>query len=379
MPLATCMRSLCMWLLLGIAGTAQALEECQLNVSEAQVDFGLMNRLAQHDGAPERLLGERRLSVNVNCPQAGDLSLFYRALAATPQRLQFTEHGSYAIEVGNAVLDGRAVELGLLTAAGQPPVMSATVLEWRPGHGIAPIEQGAVLIGKTLSLQLTLRAWAGVAAIQARDATTWEVSGMLYGASHGRYRELTLRAHFAPVACLPTLSDHGVVDYGTLYAKDLSATNETPLPTRTLRLNVSCDAPIRFGLRMKDNRDGSATGGTDETAYGLDLDASRNKIGRFYLTIDPGEFSADSFPTLYRTDSTSNGVAWSSSTARQLPMAANSLLGFTDKTGVTTGPVSMQTLTGTMRIKTYLAPMQSLDLRDVVRINGSGTLEIVYL
>ena len=379
MPLATCMRSLCMWLLLGIAGTAQALEECQLNVSEAQVDFGLMNRLAQHDGAPERLLGERRLSVNVNCPQAGDLSLFYRALAATPQRLQFTEHGSYAIEVGNAVLDGRAVELGLLTAAGQPPVMSATVLEWRPGHGIAPIEQGAVLMGKTLSLQLTLRAWAGVAAIQARDATTWEVSGMLYGASHGRYRELTLRAHFAPVACLPTLSDHGVVDYGTLYAKDLSATNETPLPTRTLRLNVSCDAPIRFGLRMKDNRDGSATGGTDETAYGLDLDASRNKIGRFYLTIDPGEFSADSFPTLYRTDSTSNGVAWSSSTARQIPMAANSLLGFTDTTGVTTGPVSIQTLTGTMRIKTYLAPMQSLDLRDVVRINGSGTLEIVYL
>ena len=379
MPLATCMRSLCMWLLLGIAGTAQALEECQLNVSEAQVDFGLMNRIAQHDGAPERLLGERRLSVNVNCPQAEDLSLFYRALAATPQRLQFTEHGSYAIEVGNAVLDGRAVELGLLTAAGQPPVMSATVLEWRPGHGIAPIEQGAVLMGKTLSLQLTLRAWAGVAAIQARDATTWEVSGMLYGTSHGRYRELTLRAHFAPVACLPTLSDHGVVDYGTLYAKDLSATNETPLPTRTLRLNVSCDAPIRFGLRMKDNRDGSATGGTDETAYGLDLDASRNKIGRFYLTIDPGEFSADSFPTLYRTDSTSNGVAWSSSTARQIPMAANSLLGFTDKTGVTTGPVSMQTLTGTMRIKTYLAPMQSLDLRDVVRINGSGTLEIVYL
>ncbi|WP_442962716.1 DUF1120 domain-containing protein [Pseudomonas sp. AM4(2022)] len=379
MPLATCMRSLCMWLLLGIAGTAQALEECQLNVSETLVDFGLMSRLAQHDGAPERLLGERRLSVNVNCPQAEDLSLFYRALAATPQRLQFTEHGSYAIEVGNAVLDGRAVELGLLTAAGQPPVMSATVLEWRPGHGIAPIEQGAVLMGKTLSLQLTLRAWAGAAAIQARDATTWEVSGMLYGASHGRYRELTLRAHFAPVACLPTLSDHGVVDYGTLYAKDLSATNETPLPTRTLRLNVSCDAPIRFGLRMKDNRDGSATGGTDETAYGLDLDASRNKIGRFYLTIDPGEFSADSFPTLYRTDSTSNGVAWSSSTARQIPMAANSLLGFTDKTGVTTGPVSIQTLTGTMRIKTYLAPMQSLDLRDVVRINGSGTIEIVYL
>ena len=59
-------------------------------------------------------------------------------------------------------------------------------------------------------------------------------------------------------------------------------------------------------------------------------------------------------------------------------MAANSIMGFTDKTGVTTGPVALHTLTGTMRIKTYLAPMQTLDLRDVVHINGSGTLEIVY-
>lgn len=46
--------------------------------------------------------------------------------------------------------------------------------------------------------------------------------------------------------------------------------------------------------------------------------------------------------------------------------------------GVTTGPVAIQTLTGTMRLKSYLAPMQSLNLREVVHINGSGTIEIVY-
>ncbi|MDQ0738724.1 DUF1120 domain-containing protein [Pseudomonas sp. W4I3] len=379
MSLVSCLRQLSLCLLLGVAGTAQALDECQLNISEPQVDFGLMNRLAQHDSAAQRLLGERRLSLTINCPQVEDLSLFYRAPADRTHRLLFTEHGSYAIEAGNAVLDGRAVELGVLPAAGQAPVSTGSALEWRAGQGIAPIEQGAVLTGKTLSLQLTLRAWADAAATRVSDASTWEVTGTFYSAHSGRYRELTLRAHFAPIACLPTLSDHGVVDYATLYAKDLNATTETPLPTRTLRLSVTCDAPIRFALRMKDNRDGSATGGTDETAYGLDLDASRNKIGRFYLTIDPAEFSADSLPTLYRTDSTSNGVAWSSATARQIPMAANSLLAFTDQIGVTTGPVAMQALTGTIRIKAYLAPMQTLDLRDVVRINGSGTVEIVYL
>lgn len=379
MPLVTCLRQLSLGLLLGFAATAQALDECQLDISEPQVDFGWMNRLAQNDSAAQRLLGERRLSLTINCAHVQDLSLFYRAPANSAHRLLFTEHGSYAIEVGNAVLDGRAVELGTLPAAGQAPVSTGSALEWRAGHGIAPVEQGAVLTGKTLSLQLTLRAWADSAATHVQDAATWEVSGTFHGPRSGRYRELTLRAHFAPIACLPTLSDHGVVDYATLYAKDLNATTDTPLPTRTLRLSVTCDAPIRFALRMKDNRDGSATGGTDETAYGLDLDASGNKIGRFYLTIDPAEFSADSLATLYRTDSTSDGVAWSTATARQIPMAANSLLGFTDKSGVSTGPVAMQTLTGTLRIKTYLAPLQSLDLRDVVRINGSGTVEIVYL
>ncbi|MFP3520011.1 hypothetical protein SB766_27895, partial [Pseudomonas sp. SIMBA_077] len=86
----------------------------------------------------------------------------------------------------------RAVELGLLPGAGQAPVSSASVLEWRPDHGIAPLHQGTVLQGKTLALQLTLRAWADPAATQVRDATTWEVSGMMYHSASGRYRDLTL-------------------------------------------------------------------------------------------------------------------------------------------------------------------------------------------
>lgn len=218
-----------------------------------------------------------------------------------------------------------------------------------------------------------------MAATHVREATTWEVSGTFDARQSGRYRELTLHAHFAPAACTPLLSNGGLVDYGTLLAKDLSATQENPLPTRTLQFSVSCDAPARFALLMHDNRFGSATGGTDETAYGLDLDASRNKIGRYYLNIDPADFSADSFGTLYRTDSTSNGRAWSSSSARQIPIAANSLMGFTNSVGNTQGPIAIQHLAGTVRVKAYLAPIQSLDLRNVVHINGSGTLEIIYL
>ena len=379
MSRVTFLRRISLWLLLGLAGNVLASDECQLTLSEPLVDFGLMSRLAQNDSAPQRLLGERRLSLTFNCPKSQDLSLFYRALAADTQQLRFTEHGHYQIEASNAVVDGRAVELGLVAAQGQPPLSIASVQDWRPGHGMVPSLQGGVVNGSSLSLQLTLRAWADSAATRVRDATTWEVSGTFYSPLQGRYRELTLRAHFAPAACQPSLSDHGVVDYGILPAKSLNATTETPMPLRTLQFGVSCDAPTAFALLMHDNREGSATGGIDETAYGLDLDASRNKIGLYFLTIDPAEFTADTFTALYRTDSTSNGVAWSSSSQRQIPMAANSLMGFTDKLGSTTGPVAIQHLSGTVRIKTYLAPTESLDLREVVRINGSGTIEIIYL
>ncbi|MBJ2264961.1 DUF1120 domain-containing protein [Pseudomonas sp. MF6787] len=366
-------------LTVGLAGNALADDECQLTLSESLLDLGLMSRLAQNDSAPQRLLGERRLSLNLSCPQPADMSVFYRALAANAQHLQFTEHGHYALQVSDGVLDGQAVELGLLPGAGQPPATVATALNWRPGHGVVPMVGGNPVQGQHFSLQVSLSAWADVAATHVRDATTWEVSGTFDAPQSGRYRELTLRAHFAPVACTPQLSNGGLVDYGTLLAKDLSATAETPLPTRTLQFSVNCDAPARFALVMHDNRFGSATGGTDETAYGLGVDASHNKIGRYYLNIDPADFSADNLGTLYRTDSTSNGQAWSSATARQIPIAANSLMGFTDSIGSTLGPIAAQHLVGTVRIKPYLAPTQSMDLRNVVRINGSGTLEIIYL
>lgn len=365
--------------ILAALNTVQAQDECQLNVSESRLDFGSMNRAAQHDSAALRLLGERRLSLTFNCPHPTDPSLFYRDLAASAERFQFTEQGSYAIQVSDGVLDGQAVTLGLLPASGQPPVATGAALAWRPGHGIAPVQNGALLTGKHFSLQLNINAWADAAATRVKDATTWEVSGTLYNRHSDRYRELTLLAHFAPVACVPQLSSGGLVDYGTLLAKDLNASTETPLPTRTLQFSVSCDAATPFALKMHDNRNGSATGGTDETAYGLDVDNSHNKIGRYYVNIDPAEFSADALGTLYRTDSTSGGAAWSSSSPRQIPLAANSLMGFTDRAASTLGPVPIRQLAGTMRIKAYLAPTQTLDLRSVVYINGSGTLEIIYL
>lgn len=364
--------------LLLFAGTALAEDDCRLDLSESRLDFGLMNRAVASAPAAEHLLGERRLSLTLNCPQPGDMSLFYRALAAGTERLRLGDGGSYRVQVHDAVLDGHAVQLGLLAGPGQAPAQIGTSLAWRADHGIVPLHNGQPATGRSFAAQLQVSAWARDEAIRVRDAETWEASAQVDALTSGRSRELQLQARFAPTACTPTLANNGTVDFDKLSVSDLHRDKDTALPARALSLTVSCDGPTPFALVMHDNRAGSATGGIDETAYGLGLDARGQKVGRYYLLVDPAQASADKLPQLYRTDSTTGGAAWSSASASAIPLGARSLLGFTATAGSTEGPNALQNLSALLSLKAFIAPLDSLDLRSEVRLDGSATLEITY-
>jgi type 1 fimbria pilin len=364
--------------LLGI-GHAQAQDECRLDLSESRLDFGLMNRAIPLAPTPERLLGERRLGLTLNCSQPADMSLFYRGLAAGAERLRFTEQGSYRLQVREAVLDGRAVELGLIASSGQAPGALGSSLNWRAEHGIVPMQNGQPLKGRHFSVQVDVSAWAEEGAARVRDAVTWEASGWVDAPASGRARELQLLARFAPAACTPSLSNGGTVDFGKLSVKDLNADKDTALPDKQLALTVNCDGPTHFALVMQDNRLGSATGGTDETAYGLGLDARLQRIGRYYVNVDPTQASADNLAQVYRTDSTTAGAAWSNATAMPIPLAARSYLGFTASAGSTLGPTALQSLSARLSVQALIAPLQQLDLSSEIRLDGAATLEIIYL
>lgn len=369
----------CALALLGAVAPQASANTCQLNLSEPLLDFGLMNRAARNPSAPQWLLGERRISVQLNCPQAQDMTLFYRAPAASAERLRFTERGSYALRVQEAVLDGQAVELGLLAGSGQAPGHVAQALAWRPNHAITPLRDGVPAQGKSLALVVQVSAWAQADATQLREAVTWETSGLLDSVATGRSQPLTLQARFAPAACEPSLSGGGVVDLGKLSASDLRPDEHTRLPAKSLLLSIRCDAPTSFALVMHDNREGTATGGADETAYGLGLDNSRQKIGRYYLNINPADIRADALPQVYRTDSTTAGTAWSGASNQPIPIGARSYLGFTATPGSHAGPAAIQNLSGNISIQAWIAPTQALDLSNEVALDGSGTIEIIYL
>jgi hypothetical protein len=194
----------------------------------------------------------------------------------------------------------------------------------------------------------------------------------------GSSTDLTVTGLITPLACTPMLSNSGLVDYGKIYRQDLSVDKRTQLRAQTLDLDIQCNAPTRFALLMHDNRDGSAIVNS-EIYYGLNHDHSNNKIGLYSLNFDPASMVVDDLTQVYRTDSTTGGKAWSPSNSQAIPIGSRSYLGFTDSAGSSAGPIAIRSLTSRVTVETVIAPTSELDLSTEVQLDGSATLDVVYL
>lgn len=190
--------------------------------------------------------------------------------------------------------------------------------------------------------------------------------------------DLSVLGRIIPTACTPLLSAGGVIDYGKISHQDLNLEQGTRLPVKTLQISIDCNAPSRYALRMRDNRDGSATVNS-EIYYGLGFDRSGNRIGLYSMSFDPRQTQADTSASIYGTESTTGGVAWRTANLNPIDIGANSYLGFTDIEGSVAGPSAIGTLTGTVSIHTVISARRNLDLSVDTPLDGSATLEVVYL
>ena len=72
-------------------------------------------------------------------------------------------------------------------------------------------------------------------------------------------------------------------------------------------------------------------------------------------------------------------MAWSSASASPIALAKNTYLSFSDTAGRSTGPAMIQNLSTRVTVNAVIAPTDSLDLSHVIELDGSGTIEIIYL
>ncbi|WP_223885393.1 DUF1120 domain-containing protein [Nocardia colli] len=180
--------------------------------------------------------------------------------------------------------------------------------------------------------------------------------------------DLSVTGMITPSACTPSLSNGGVVDYGKISAKDLNSDRETNLGDRTLQLSVTCEAASLYALQAVDQRASSATRadafglgrGEDARSWGWYAIALRNPVADGVPVQAIG--STDEGATWYHNDLWMPGI--------QIAFAS-----------LTTGnqPLRVRELTVDLGVRAVIAPTNNLTLTNDNPIDGSATLEIVYL
>lgn len=182
--------------------------------------------------------------------------------------------------------------------------------------------------------------------------------------------DLSVKGAITPSACTPSLSDEGIVDYGKISAKDLAPDWTTPLPPVTLQLSVDCDASTLFALHGKDNRLGSSNFTTLNYMYGLGLVNGNEKLGAYLI----GVFNPVADELVYPLYSADNGATW-------LVNSSGSYMGHRHWTafGDSPAPKALRNIKVDLRIAAQIAPVSGLTLTDEVPLDGSATLDVVYL
>lgn len=187
-----------------------------------------------------------------------------------------------------------------------------------------------------------------------------------------------------PPACTPTLTGGGVVDYGNIAASTLSRTTTNRLGQKTFSFAITCDAPTRVAFRAVDNRASSLVPGIvtaitpglgDDVNFGLGTVSGAN-VGGYLLRILQGTFTADSAAT-FNIGSLDGGTTWTPFNSNNVRHTASFLTSWSATNGGV--PVAFTTLTGTMAVDAVLNRGDALPLGNDVPLDGSATLELLYL
>jgi hypothetical protein len=186
--------------------------------------------------------------------------------------------------------------------------------------------------------------------------------------------DLSVSGTITPSACTPTLSAGGVVDHGKISVQDLGNA-PTPLPEAVLQLAINCEAATLVAIKGTDNRAGtSAESDIGLPNYGLGLTSGNKKIGWYRLKMLNA--LADDIPSavIESIDGQTwmdapDGTIWQPSWMRSLTGAA----------GVGAVPLPMQMFTTDVVVATTITDKRELPVAEEILIDGSATLDIVYL
>lgn len=188
--------------------------------------------------------------------------------------------------------------------------------------------------------------------------------------------DLTVTGTITPTACTPTLSNGGQVDYGVVSLANLGETgNYYLLPAKNLSFAIECSAPTSIAVIASDNRRDSAPSELKRFGLGMHED---QQLGNFFIRWINGGTLVDG-ETGYHLDSLDGGTSW-------IPASTLILSDFGKDSGFRasfanqpspSAPSAVTSVSINLEVNGFLN--KSLTLTDNAQLDGSATLEVVYL
>jgi opacity protein-like surface antigen len=193
-------------------------------------------------------------------------------------------------------------------------------------------------------------------------------------------------------ACTPSLDGGGVVDFGTKYVSDLSATDTNQLGNKDLSFTISCSAPTLVAFTISDDRGDSAASvtiehtsftDTNETAwagstrFGAGKTAGGVNIGAYSVAVNRSAVTGDSQTqtVLRRSAGEVDWFKWIG-TSDLLPNDGLTSYSLGDEGGT---PAAITTAEFPLRIALAVQKTDALAITDNTTIDGQSTITLIYL
>lgn len=389
---------------------AESTEEndCQLMISQSNIDYGAVSRdqikrLSSGDGE----LQSRQIVAKLMCSQEIEPVLKIQdILGGNLTEFQYGQKGILQVSLADYRIDGQSTTA---TVVRHQVNQSTTLL--KPNDEIHP--QAAVR-GK--NIELVLNVTPKVAATEVTNPMALTQLGQ-FSLNFAALppSPVVVSSELRAIACIPSVSNNGIVDYHTLHSNDLSESSVTVLPAQTLNFTLSCDAATNVAVRARSNRLQSTPNAESENEIGsaraksevLSAGFGKNlpmglpnvtqafvaglgtsngqKLGGYLLNLPFTQVRLDGqvvtakywTPTLpaettnwnKETDLQGNGGSLFTGTASYFSF------GIDTSSAV---PTPFKQLEGLLIIQAYITQKQDLDLTSPLHLDGSSTIELYY-
>ena len=202
--------------------------------------------------------------------------------------------------------------------------------------------------------------------------------------------EMTVTGRVLPPSCTIDLSS-GTINYGTLPVSKLNAGTPTAVTpwmggnTPTDTLNIACDAPAQIAVQLLDNRANTTAPGVilgsvlDASAteiFGLGLDGAGTSVGAYSVTATDTGATVDG--STGKVITSADGSSWSDGANVLFSNQAGWLMSWT-AAGSGAAPEPVTTIAQALSINAAVVGTDTLDTSSPVSLDGSLTIELVYL